>query len=325
MSNFFNMLAMGPAHLFVMFCYMSKKGINIIPEYFYRTDLSKKSFPDAIRFIEGLGVTVKIVQCKVDLQYATSTLFLSAIHSENTSRVCLVERHPGSQVSIMTGYNESLEINANDKSIDFLPFIIEMTGEPDIDEKAKFGSWLEKFMSQAEFFKNNHRKLQDSMLSFELCDRIISLCSSKTHASRIFGRQGVKEYSTKRSSSDCLVDDKELSEYVHSIAKDILDDHVFSLEQPVFVAYGREQSYRPHFDTSVREMPIRRKTVIVYLNDDFDGGETEFTVLGDVIKPKKGSVLLFSNIVNSELSLFSMHAGLPVRAGSKYICNVWTD
>ena len=98
----------------------------------------------------------------------------------------------------------------------------------------------------------------------------------------------------------------------------------FDLEFPHYFTHyplgGKHSKHRDFIRSFNREW-----VMTLMLNDDFDGGETEFTVLGDVIKPKKGSVLLFSNIVNSELSLFSMHAGLPVRAGSKYICNVWTD
>jgi len=33
--------------------------------------------------------------------------------------------------------------------------------------------------------------------------------------------------------------------------------------------------------------------MMVYLNDNFDGGETVFPIFQDVIKPKKGSLLIF--------------------------------
>ena len=32
---------------------------------------------------------------------------------------------------------------------------------------------------------------------------------------------------------------------------------------------------------------------MVYLNDDFEGGETEFPIFGDKVKPKKGRLLMF--------------------------------
>ena len=47
------------------------------------------------------------------------------------------------------------------------------------------------------------------------------------------------------------------------------------------------------------------ETIIVYLNDDFVGGETEFPVLGDKVKPKKGKLLVFPPMWNY------LHRGNP--------------
>jgi len=60
-------------------------------------------------------------------------------------------------------------------------------------------------------------------------------------------------------------------------------------------------------------------TLIVYLNDNFEGGETFFNHLGFKIRPEKGSALFFdydySEIVNKK----TRHEGLPVYNGTKYI------
>jgi prolyl 4-hydroxylase len=49
---------------------------------------------------------------------------------------------------------------------------------------------------------------------------------------------------------------------------------------------------------------------MVYLNDDFAGGDTEF-MDGPSVRPQKGAALLFLHPV--------LHQGAPVRSGRKYV------
>ena len=51
-------------------------------------------------------------------------------------------------------------------------------------------------------------------------------------------------------------------------------------------------------------------TLIVYLNDDFEGGETDFD-LGVCVDPRPGTALLFQH--------FLLHEGCKVTAGMKYV------
>ena len=51
-------------------------------------------------------------------------------------------------------------------------------------------------------------------------------------------------------------------------------------------------------------------TALVYLNDDYDGGELEFNKLGYTIKPKAGSIIFFSTD--------EVHTAHPVVSGNKY-------
>ncbi len=52
-------------------------------------------------------------------------------------------------------------------------------------------------------------------------------------------------------------------------------------------------------------------TFMVYLNDEFEGGGTEFVDQGELIVPKTGMALLFQHRV--------LHAGRPVTKGVKYV------
>ena len=66
-------------------------------------------------------------------------------------------------------------------------------------------------------------------------------------------------------------------------------------------------------------------TMIIYLNDDFTGGTTEFPNLKQEYFPKKGNALLFYSLQKNgdKCHPLSLHAGTPVKTGHKYIANVW--
>ena len=69
----------------------------------------------------------------------------------------------------------------------------------------------------------------------------------------------------------------------------------------------------------------RRCTLLIYLNDDFKGGETEFVNLNIKIKPEKGKAILFWDTNDKQMILEkSKHRGNPVIDGEKWICTQWS-
>ena len=66
-------------------------------------------------------------------------------------------------------------------------------------------------------------------------------------------------------------------------------------------------------------------TMVIYLNDDFEGGATRFPKLDKNFKPKKYSGILFypMNKDGDKCHEKSLHSGMPVTKGQKYIANVW--
>ena len=84
--------------------------------------------------------------------------------------------------------------------------------------------------------------------------------------------------------------------------------------------YDEGEEYKWHSDQGYnylkkRGMFTRQFSIVVYLNDDFDGGETEFQFTS--VKPQKGACLIFpSNFMYS-------HCARPVKNGVKYSCASW--
>ena len=72
-------------------------------------------------------------------------------------------------------------------------------------------------------------------------------------------------------------------------------------------------------------VPMRKRSLS--LNDVFYGGETDFPKVNMKIQPRKGSAVLFRNLIGNtrESDPLSLHAGLPpTQNEEKWIINVWT-
>jgi predicted 2-oxoglutarate/Fe(II)-dependent dioxygenase YbiX len=98
--------------------------------------------------------------------------------------------------------------------------------------------------------------------------------------------------------------------------------------------YEPGQHFAPHCDFQEPSTPAlareverrgqRIATVLVYLNDDYDGGETEFPRIGLRHRAATGDALLFANVRPSgELDYDSLHAGLPPTRGVKWVLSQW--
>jgi hypothetical protein len=76
----------------------------------------------------------------------------------------------------------------------------------------------------------------------------------------------------------------------------------------------------PNYQDEISRRGERIITFLVYLNDDYEGGETEFPQLGIRHKGKRREGLLFVNALPSgPPDLRMVHAGTPTTSGEKWI------
>jgi prolyl 4-hydroxylase len=90
--------------------------------------------------------------------------------------------------------------------------------------------------------------------------------------------------------------------------------------------YAPGEQYRQHSDALPGVAPSQQRvlTFLVYLNEDYEGGETEFSQLGLKIRGHIGDGLLFrSASADGTPDPRSVHAGLPVTSGAKYLASRW--
>lgn len=91
----------------------------------------------------------------------------------------------------------------------------------------------------------------------------------------------------------------------------IYDDIYESESEPLsLLRYQFGEKYGAHYDGATRSK--RSVSPIMYLNDDYEGGELEFVHHGVKIKPKAGSLYLFP------ANYAYTHIAHPVTSGTKY-------
>jgi prolyl 4-hydroxylase len=109
----------------------------------------------------------------------------------------------------------------------------------------------------------------------------------------------------------------------------------YSFEDIQVVRYGTNGKYDPHFDATECGDDVgvkcsanqRIATVLIYLNDGFEGGHTRFPHLDVSVTPKKGSAIFFwvSDATGNSPYVYekTLHGGDPVLTGEKWIATQW--
>ncbi len=94
--------------------------------------------------------------------------------------------------------------------------------------------------------------------------------------------------------------------------------------------YGVGEEYKPHRDY-LHDINLigpntpgqRVRTIFCYLNEVELGGETEFLHWNQRVSPKLGRAVVFDNVKDGKVDPDSVHAGLPVLAGEKWLATFW--
>ena len=161
----------------------------------------------------------------------------------------------------------------------------------------------------------------DDFLSESICSELISLVDEenerieRNHKPNFYQRNigNLPEYSSLY---------KKFSEIGMKYLSDIgyyndLLPQKYGFEELRIKKYDVGDSFDKHVDVSDYKSARRWIAFLVYLNDNFTGGETEFYPHQQVIHPKTGRVLVFPCVWTYP------HAGLPIVSGTKYILTTY--
>ena len=110
--------------------------------------------------------------------------------------------------------------------------------------------------------------------------------------------------------------------------KNFEDVQVCYYSPGTFFKYHQDQCCdkgKPCIDETEGRGGARVYNLLLYLNNDFTGGETEFPKLNKKYKLPPGDGILWDmlNVDQNQVHPLAEHAGLPIKKGEKWICNVW--
>jgi prolyl 4-hydroxylase len=186
-----------------------------------------------------------------------------------------------------------------------------------LEDRAVFGTVLHEAPLVMKF---------DRLLSDEECERLIEEAAPRLKESKLANRV-ISDYRTSRG----MFFGENENPFIHRIEKRIAQlmhvpiEHAEGLQ---VLHYGPGQEYRAHHDFFKADSPAaknnRISTLVVYLNDVEEGGETVFPLLDLKVKPKRGSALYFEYFYNEpSLNDLTLHSSVPVVRGEKWVATQW--
>ena len=158
----------------------------------------------------------------------------------------------------------------------------------------------------------------DNFLTEKECDDLIIFSEQKGYEeAKVSLQSGAKMMKGIRNNYRLMYQDENLANQYWQLLKQFCPEEIENNEavglneQFRFYKYESSQRFKRHIDGRFKRNEIEesRITFMIYLNDDFEGGETKFDNV--TIEPKKGTALCFIHE--------QKHEGCPVVEGLKYV------
>lgn len=165
------------------------------------------------------------------------------------------------------------------------------------------------------------------------CDWLIALASARLKQATVYGRPGgVDPGRTNRHAVLDLATADVVTETLRWRIADELGAPPPLLEIAQVLHYAVGQEFASHYDfldprvsaADIARQGQRAATFLIYLNEDYDGGETSFPKLGLAHRGRTGDALVFGNLDRSGQPDFrAEHAGTPPTRGEKWVLSQW--
>lgn len=191
----------------------------------------------------------------------------------------------------------------------------------------------------------------DDVLSEEELNLIVDFATPRFKKSMVVGKDGTAQEDTSRTSDTAWLytsDSPKIEAIVQKVAS--LAGFTAAHSEPIGVnRYRSSQYFNPHFDFLQEDQLHapgefvrcqRASTILIYLSDVEEGGESVFVRKGDIdgrfdydennpdhlaVKPKRGRVLIWYDMhpYTEEVDHRTLHGGSPVKQGTKLAATVF--
>lgn len=172
-----------------------------------------------------------------------------------------------------------------------------------------------------------------NFLTEEECSYIINLIKQNNQKSKVVGQDAKDVYGTQRTSSTSNLSPLDpIVNKLHNRISNFLGIPLRKGESLQGQMYEPGQFFKPHQDAfgegSYKKHCLysgnRTNTFMIYLNDDFTGGGTDFPNINKTVIPEKGKGVTWKNLdENKNILNEAMHEGQTVESGIKYIITSW--
>ncbi|MBH0231510.1 2OG-Fe(II) oxygenase [Halobacillus yeomjeoni] len=157
------------------------------------------------------------------------------------------------------------------------------------------------------------------------CEELIRLSKDRINRSKIGSRHEVSDI---RTSSGAFLPEDDITSRVEKRMAQIMNVPVEHGEGLHILNYKPGQEYKAHYDYfkpkhNGTHNP-RISTLVLYLNDVEEGGETYFPNMNLSISPQKGMGVYFEYFYSDpSINERTLHGGSPVITGEKWAATMW--
>lgn len=175
-------------------------------------------------------------------------------------------------------------------------------------------------------------RVLDGLLDADECDQLIEQARPRLARAMTVDTEGRKQVDDRRTSAGMFfrLGESPLIERIEARLAALLGVPTSHGEGLQVLHYGPGQEYEPHYDWFDPSQPgfeavtkhggQRVASIVMYLNTPEAGGGTGFPHAGLTVTALKGSAVYFAYDTGDTSSL---HAGLPVAGGEKWIATKW--
>jgi prolyl 4-hydroxylase len=203
--------------------------------------------------------------------------------------------------------------------------------------RAEIGSWVsQRLLKTPGALKLPSADLEifivRDFLSHKDCADLIERVDATRQPSGILGAYADPDYRTSESGNLNPADPVVIA--VERRITDLMGIDASHGETIQGQRYAVGQQFKPHHDFFYTDQPYwkemeqtggqRTWTAMMFLNEPEAGGQTAFPKANIKVTPRTGNLLAWNNLDRyGEPNHFSLHQGMPVEAGVKYIITKW--
>jgi len=188
-----------------------------------------------------------------------------------------------------------------------------------------------------QVYQSKHSEVQlflvDNFLSPEECSSLIEIGRASLRPSTVTNPAAGSDFRTSETCDIGIIKNpliQAVSERISS-ATGISQEYAEVMQMQKYSVGHEFKSHTDYFEPNTQEYiehasvrGNRTWTCMIYLNQVEQGGETLFSAINELITPKMGRAVIWNNLtLDGNVNPKTIHAGLPIVQGEKFILTTW--